>query len=117
MFFFSRAQTKSSSEPYKILPMADIRVFGSNPELKSQLLTTLQSGMKSKALFDSDYLEEVDTGDRTALFAYCFNYVENYVSLLNSSKLNIKRSRFCLENCWERNCIVHCMNVFLLSFD
>ena len=33
--------------------------------MKSQLLATLQSGIKSKALFDKDYLEEVDAGDRT----------------------------------------------------
>ena len=46
--------------------MADIRVFYSDTMWIFQLLTTLKSGIKSKALFDSDYLEEVRvTGERT----------------------------------------------------
>lgn len=82
--FFSRAQTKSSSEPYKILPIADIRVFCSNPVWTSQLLTILQSGIKNTALFDDDYLEEVVSGDRTALLHILFTIIKIILSFLNS---------------------------------
>ena len=54
--------------------------------MKSQLLTTLQSGIKSKALFDKDYLEEVDTGDRTALWHILFTMFKITLPLPNSGE-------------------------------
>ena len=50
--------------------MADIKVFCTNSAVKSQLMTRIESTIKSMPIFDNDYLEAVDTGDEISPFLF-----------------------------------------------
>lgn len=71
IILFLSAQS-STIESNTTLLMADIKVFCTNSSVKEQLLNKIKSSLPSVPLFDSNYVEVVDTAGKSSKLVAVF---------------------------------------------
>ena len=59
----------------KTLPMVEIKVFCISAYVKDQLMAEIRTEIKSIPIFHSNYLEELDTGDKIHFVVVVVSYI------------------------------------------